>query len=242
MYSKLFLHEHTHLCLVDDSVVFLNLYRNTYLTVPPATLSALARHLAGFSALLPSHHRIATLTDGTNADLEALVNRGILTASPNAGKFASPVALTPAARSLVSGARSATSDVTCASLVTPFLLSYCHVGLNIRGGRLDRMVTKLKARNARRTGRTARVATPDRLQPVLASFRRLRTFSYTAHNGCLFNALVLARFLCHLDFAPTFVIGVRTKPFCAHAWVQLSDCVLDDRLESVHRFTPILAI
>jgi hypothetical protein len=37
------------------------------------------------------------------------------------------------------------------------------------------------------------------------------------------------------------MIGVSTKPFIAHAWVQSDDRVLNDTTEHVQMFTPILA-
>jgi hypothetical protein len=38
------------------------------------------------------------------------------------------------------------------------------------------------------------------------------------------------------------LIGVSTKPFLAHAWVQMSELVLNDTAEHVQTFTPLLAI
>jgi hypothetical protein len=40
----------------------------------------------------------------------------------------------------------------------------------------------------------------------------------------------------------TFVIGVATKPFLAHSWVQLGEYVLNDTTERVQDFMPILSI
>ena len=38
------------------------------------------------------------------------------------------------------------------------------------------------------------------------------------------------------------VIGVRTSPFGAHSWAQHEDEVLNDSVEEVLRFTPILIV
>jgi hypothetical protein len=40
----------------------------------------------------------------------------------------------------------------------------------------------------------------------------------------------------------TFVIGVATRPFVAHAWVQIAGSVLNDTVEHVQDFAPILSV
>ena len=59
---------------------------------------------------------------------------------------------------------------------------------------------------------------------------------------CLFRALLLQAVLRRRRFAATLVIGVQTWPFEAHAWVQAEDLVLDDGLDHVMGFSPILAV
>lgn len=77
---------------------------------------------------------------------------------------------------------------------------------------------------------------------LAAEFRVLRPWLYTARDRCLLDSLVLASYLHRLGVDPTFVIGVRTKPFAAHAWVQVGNYVVDDSPENVSGYTPILAI
>ena len=38
------------------------------------------------------------------------------------------------------------------------------------------------------------------------------------------------------------VFAVMTRPFAAHCWVQLDETVLNDRLDHVRKFTPILVV
>jgi hypothetical protein len=58
----------------------------------------------------------------------------------------------------------------------------------------------------------------------------------------LFDSLVLSAFLTKCGQPCTFVIGIATKPFVAHAWVQSGDAVLNDTAEYIQTFDPILAI
>jgi len=235
----LYLTPNVYLCALDESVVFLDLKRNQYLTVPSSTLTSLRYSVAGFSSVLPSGHRPGASDMPAVGDLEELVATGLLTPLATCGKPASPPALESASTALAPGLRRA-SGVRDGRALKRLLLAYSYVSLNMRAGRIHTIVTHLHASAMRHVPH--RVDDPnDVLLPLLGSFRHYRTFLYTAHNVCLFNGLVLACFLHYYGLAPTFVIGVRVKPFFAHAWVQVANIVVDDRLEYVQRFTPILA-
>lgn len=59
---------------------------------------------------------------------------------------------------------------------------------------------------------------------------------------CLYRSFFLLSFLRRYGFDATWVFGVQTWPFEAHCWLQAGDVVLDDRLDHVRPFTPILAV
>jgi hypothetical protein len=80
----------------------------------------------------------------------------------------------------------------------------------------------------------------EQVMPLVEVFRRLRCWSFSEKNRCLFNALALINFLQRYGHYPHFVIGVKTAPFAAHAWVQMDGMVLDGNPASVGHFTPIL--
>jgi hypothetical protein len=71
-------------------------------------------------------------------------------------------------------------------------------------------------------------------------FRRLRRLFFSEKNRCLFNALALVLFLQRYGHFPLFVIGVKTRPFGAHSWVQHEQILLDGEPASVCHFVPIL--
>lgn len=64
----------------------------------------------------------------------------------------------------------------------------------------------------------------------------------TPLRNCLSRSLALAGTLRAGGHACELVIGVAINPFQAHAWVQAGDTLLNDRLERVRQFTPILAV
>jgi hypothetical protein len=73
---------------------------------------------------------------------------------------------------------------------------------------------------------------------VAAAWQSERLWS--AQNRCLPRSLALASALRSAGGAARLVIGVRLNPFAAHAWVQDGTIVLNDTLDHVLLFTPIL--
>lgn len=59
---------------------------------------------------------------------------------------------------------------------------------------------------------------------------------------CLPLSIALARVAKRHDANVRLVLGVACNPFAAHAWVQQDNLVLNDRVDSVASFTPILTI
>jgi hypothetical protein len=65
---------------------------------------------------------------------------------------------------------------------------------------------------------------------------------FTAHDRCLHDSLTLVRFLATKRLFPRWVIGVRTRPFAAHSWVQSGPTVLNDVHEHARDYRPILVV
>jgi hypothetical protein len=59
---------------------------------------------------------------------------------------------------------------------------------------------------------------------------------------CLFRAFLLLAYLRLERRDAVWVFGVRTYPFQAHCWLQVGDVLLNDALERVCAYTPILAV
>lgn len=82
----------------------------------------------------------------------------------------------------------------------------------------------------------------DRASELACTFRRLRPLAFAAREQCLFHALALVKFLSFYRIFPTWVIGVQTRPWSAHSWVQTGNLLLDANPEHVCEYTPILTI
>jgi hypothetical protein len=72
-------------------------------------------------------------------------------------------------------------------------------------------------------------------------FDSLRLF-YPRPYLCLFDSLALIHFLARFGLYPDWVFGVQADPFEAHCWVQAGSVVLNDTVERVSAFTPIMYV
>ncbi len=61
-----------------------------------------------------------------------------------------------------------------------------------------------------------------------------------AREACLKEALALLYYLGRGGGAADWVFAVKGAPFAAHCWIQLGDLVLNDSLENVSAYTPIM--
>lgn len=235
MGGKYLLAKHVYASRLDDSLVILDVRSNDYLAIPPESLPELEEKLIGFSTLfstLPSSSKSEPIVD-------TLFERGILTESPT-GHAASPITIS-ASSAVPPGVRRQRHRSVSFLQALRFSASVLYVWQCLRRQQLERALNRLRILQRFNNNRTKKCA-PDQALHLLDSFLRMRTLTYTAHEHCLFNALILAEFLIRHGVGATFVIGVRTKPFGAHAWVQIADSVIDDRLEAIQNFTPILTV
>lgn len=123
-----------------------------------------------------------------------------------------------------------------------------------RGGWREAMQFVSAVRHARRSfhGRGLRTLVGDDrpVQPLArdsdAIVRRAVLFDrwlpwVPGQGVCLYRAYTLRRFLRSGGLDADWVFGVRTWPFSAHCWLQAGDLLLDDDLDRVGLYTPILA-
>ena len=81
----------------------------------------------------------------------------------------------------------------------------------------------------------------ERTAQLTTDFLRYRPF-FPRDYLCLFDSLALVRFLSRYDLYPDWVFGVREEPFRAHCWVQAGAVVLNDHLDNVSGYTPIMTV
>lgn len=84
-------------------------------------------------------------------------------------------------------------------------------------------------------------AETQRYPEIVARFHFLRRY-YARRHLCLFDSLALLEFLASYRMFPQWVFGVRMEPFSAHCWVQDNDVILNDTVENVRAYTPIMVV
>jgi hypothetical protein len=204
--------------------VFLDLPNDRYFGLAPDADLAFQRCAAG-----------ASLSSLDRQALATLVNKGILF-DLDRGPQIEPISLTPATATL-QGANRPKADVTA---IVSALLSYDATKRRFRSLPL---VEQIKAIDMRKRKALAfhNLEPGHGLIRSVEAFRIVRRLAKSS-DLCLPWSIALVSNLAQYGIFPNLVLGVRMKPYAAHAWVQLDDCVLNDEVDHVRRFTPILVI
>lgn len=77
--------------------------------------------------------------------------------------------------------------------------------------------------------------------PAVRAFEHAKLIR-SAADRCLPRSIALALSLARRKLSAHLVIGVKLAPFAAHCWVQSGAEVLNDSLEEVQRYSPILVL
>ena len=110
--------------------------------------------------------------------------------------------------------------------------------LRLRLFGLSAAIARLQIKKARlRPARFER----ERLARSGGAFARLRALA-TSHDQCLPRSLAVAEQLFTAGVRADLILAVKLQPFAAHAWVQWGDIVVNDRVDAVRDFTPILVV
>jgi hypothetical protein len=239
--TRYFLNRWASFCQTPDGIIFLNLRSNRYLglghleaRVLPAFVPDWPATAADTAAVVeyPPEHRVSSL-------LESLQTKGILTLRQADGRPAIQVSVR-LNHELHVTAMDRDVPGTGVRHLLRFCLSLATVTLLLKVSNLDAIVSRLVRRNEK-LRRRARVVPPGRVRELVGAFKSMRLWVYTTANECLFDSLVISTFLQRCGVPVTFVIGVSTRPFAAHAWAQHEDTVLNDTLERTDGFVPIVA-
>jgi hypothetical protein len=235
--AKYYLSDQAHCCEFEDGAVILDMRAVTYLSIG-------AEHLPDLGACIENWPKSRTCDLGarctSNSAFKELVanllTRGIVTTVPTKARSSELPRPTTALANAEWGA--ALHRIPIAHL-WHFCTSLLWVLARSRAPRLASLLGWIRRhQTAIRRHETSAQMNSN----LLSSFFGARIWFYTAYRRCLFDSLVLSVFLTRRMVPCTLVIGVSTKPFAAHAWVQIGECVLNDSVEHVQTYSPILAI
>lgn len=239
--KKLLLHRDVYACRTDDGAVLLDLTTGKYFGLGLETTAAIAPRIQGW---------IDRKSDGADEDcqldeiesagiLNSLMNDlGLLTDSLELGKPVIPPLLSPTESVPFRGNLLPWPRISGRHIMA-FCCAYLQALFELRCVPIACTVRRVQARKSHCEGAAASMTGTLELVRI---FRVLRPFLFTAKNHCLFDSLALIEFLARFGGFPTWVIGVRTRPFGAHSWVVHGNLILNELLEETEGFSPILAV
>jgi hypothetical protein len=168
-----------------------------------------------------------------------LLSLGILSAHPAHAKDASPTAYSLPTEAIPSDAPECSRTRSCTHAAA-FMASCARASRELRGQPFQLTVERVRTRKSHDSARAGALDF-ERARALVSVFDRLRWF-YPRSYLCLFDSLALIHFLARFRVYPDWVFGVTADPFEAHCWVQSGSVVLNDTLERVSAFTPIMYI
>lgn len=236
--QRLGIASHVRACYSNGQVILLDLRRNRYIGVGSPHLGALSDHVDGWP------RSPETTNDGNNSAAvnvltHRLVSQGLLTDRPTDRR---PDITVEEATSSLDFEDATTDRAVSARCLGRFLRSAAVTAAWLRFRSLHSIANAVAARRERLEPTTSDSASGRAMLGAAAAYDKLRPFVFTAQDKCLHDSLALIGFMASEGIFPRWVIGVKTRPFAAHSWVQSGATVLNDHHEHVRRFRPILVV
>jgi Transglutaminase-like superfamily len=244
--SAFFLQPHVFLCRAKRYWVILDVNRDKYLCVDRRQFESLGPWIRGWEETTPLGVEMSQgVAKAAEPPAEAialaskLLSLEVLSERADGAKDAQATAYShpTGAVDLDIPASAGRSSYTHA---LGFFLSSARASRQLRDQRFESIVAAVKARK-RRNWDSAAAFDIERARSLTSVFDSLRLF-YPRPYLCLFDSLALINFLARFGLYPDWVFGVQADPFEAHCWVQTGSVVLNDTVERVSAFTPIMYI
>lgn len=211
--------DHIHFCRSNGQVTFLDLKADRYFALPQETDLAFQKLADG-----------VPLGDTETFALTPLTSAGILEPIVSETPLRLPPAISPAERTIIP------AGFTSGKISISALASQIETATRLRLNTLSQTIARLQARKQRAESR--RVESVAKRATKFLSIRQI----ISTQDHCLNWSVALIDYLAKAGHYPILVIGVRRKPFAAHAWVQTDDLLLNDMPDRVARYSPILAV
>lgn len=208
-------------CDVSGRLVFLDVHADRYFALSPA-------HEQTFRQLLDLPDQAGRLAEGCPVP-------GLLVETDT------PTALRPVTLHRVADA-SLLDDPNPSGRVFHLVGALAHIRRArhiLRHGGLHHVLDDLARAKAAAT--PGSMPDPDRLRGMATAFEMTARL-VRSHDQCLPRSIALARRCLAVGLPVDLVIGVKLRPFSAHCWVQAGSWLVNDHIDNVRSFTPVLTI
>ena len=229
---------HVRVRRVGAQVILLDLLSNRYVAFGGPALHHLAATIAGWPAPDPSVPLEQPVTGPRGVD-RLLANRWVenVTTRRRSGALRA-ISLVPASENL--SMRPNAGTMRFGDLLAGGRSSTA-AGVNLRCRSLLSIASGLQARRDD-SAPPAGAAHQQAVVEATGDYLRWRPFLYSARDRCLHDSISLVHFLAGRSLEAHCVVGVRTRPFAAHACAQCGRVVLNDQHERVRSYQPILVV
>jgi hypothetical protein len=231
--------DHVFVCVNGEHLVLLDVKEDRYWALEAAQTSGLGAWVGGWPIQAPDAEGGEAPTPETEAAIEVLRGRGLLTDSVPPGKDATPVSATPPERELLTDSEQAASRN--GGSWWSFFIASALAKIALRTWAFERVIRRVRQRKATLAPKVAPLDV-ERARVLVETFMRYRIFLFSSRNECLYDSLALIEFLARNGIYADWVFGVQTRPFAAHCWVQQGDTVFNDTVEHVSGYTPIMVV
>jgi hypothetical protein len=231
---KLRLASHVRACNADGQTILLDLRRNRYLGIGRRASTAMAALVQDWPTSVPTGEATLAPVDEL---ARQLISQGLLT---DAAPDLPPAPVAKEATASLDLAGLDPNPVIGVRRVACFLKSAAVAAWWLRSRSLYRVALKVAARRGRLAASNS--SSLEAMLSATAAYETLRPLVFTARERCLHDSLALVCFLATQGVHARWVVGVKTSPFGAHAWVQSGSTVLNDQHEHVRGFRPILVV
>lgn len=234
--------DHVFVCRAGDRHVFLDLRRDEYSCLPRCDTIGFAALIEGWPAGGKSGDSLTPVAENeSDAVLNELLGSGLLARNGRGRRRARPSLFAEPLRALSGGDGAVGREAAIRPVdIGRFLRASISAAFGLRWRRLEAVVQRVGRRRTKGGGQGAEIDFRE-VEGLVRRFRAMRPW-FPGGFRCLFDSLALLDFLAFHGVYPSWVFGVCTEPFHAHCWVQAGDLLLNDSLEHVRPFTPIMAV
>jgi len=232
-----YLAAHLYAAEVNGAAVLLDLLSLQYYAVDAQSLSALRANVVDWPCSRAAPHGRDSIGASAASSLDSLTAKGFLSSSRPERLFSHRGTAAITACHPVWDMRASPSETL--RMLCRLLSAYVTTMVYIRRKHVAPLLTRIAPLGSIYADQCV-APSKERLVTLVTLYAKLRVWFYTAKHRCLFDSLVLLAVLQKYAIPARLTIGVSSRPFSAHAWIQVSDCVIDDSVEHVREYTPIL--